>query len=48
MRHVVMFREQILAAAKLLTEFEGIVALDFQYSDSGDPLRWEVIWEDEE
>lgn len=48
-RHVVFHREQILALAKILREFEGIVGVDFQYvPDTMEPTRVEYIWEDEE
>ena len=48
-RHVVFHREQLFALVKILEEFEGIIAVDFQYdSDTMEPLRIDYLWEDEE
>jgi len=46
-RHVLFTREQLLAVAKQLVEFEKILAIDYVFTDDGDPIRMEYIWEDE-
>ena len=48
-RHTVFHREQILALAKVMKEFPGIIGVDFEYiADTLEPLRMEYLWEDEE
>lgn len=48
-RHVVFTRAQILALAKIMEEFEGILGVDFQYvQETMEPLRMEYLWEDDE
>jgi len=46
-RHVIFFREQLMAVAKQLTEFEGITAVDYVFTEGGEPIRMEYLWEDE-
>ena len=45
-RHVIFFREQLMAVAKQLTEFEGITAVDYVFTGEGEPIRMEYLWED--
>ncbi len=33
---------------KTLSEFTDILGVDFVYDDSGDPIRIEYLWSDEE
>ena len=40
-------REQLLAVVKQLTEFAGIIAVDYVFTEKGEPIRLEYIWEDE-
>ena len=47
-RHVIFHRQQLLAVAKQLEEFEKIVAVDYVFTDQGDPIRMEYLWADEE
>jgi len=46
-RHVLFHREQLLAVVKQLTEFAGIIAVDYVFTEKGEPIRLEYIWEDE-
>ena len=46
-RHVLFHREQLLAVAKQLKEFEKILAVDYIFTDRGEPIRMEYIWKDE-
>ena len=46
-RHVLFHREQLLAVAKQLKEFEDILAVDFVFTDQGEPIRMEYIWKDD-
>ena len=46
-RHVLFHREQLLAVAKQLTEFENILAVDYVFTEEGEPIRMEYVWEDE-
>lgn len=48
-RHVVFLRQQIEAINLIMEEFDGIKAVDFQFTadDSMEPIRVEYIWEDE-
>mgnify|MGYP003677735723 CR=1 FL=1 len=46
-RHVIFTREQLLVVAKQLVEFEKILAVDYVFTDSGEPIRMEYLWEDE-
>ena len=47
-RHVLFHREQLLAVAKQLKEFEKILAVDYVFTEEGEPIRQEFIWEDED
>ena len=46
-RHVIFHREQLLAVAKQLTEFENIIAVDYVFTEEGEPIRMEYVWEDD-
>jgi len=46
-RHVIFNREQLLAVAKQLIEFEGIIAVDYVFTENGEPIRMEYLWEDD-
>ena len=47
-RHIIFNRFQLQAVAKQLEEFEDIVAIDYVFTDDGEPIRMEYLWEDEE
>ena len=48
-RHTIFHREQIMALAKVMEEFPGIIGVDFQYiTDTLEPLRVEYLWEDDQ
>ena len=48
-RHVVFYRQQILAMAKQLEEFEDIILVDYQFTadEYMQPIRVEFIWADD-
>jgi len=46
--HVIFHREQLLAVAKQLIEFEGIIAVDYVFTGDSEPIRMEYLWEDED
>jgi len=47
-RHLIFSRLQLLAVAKQLEEFEDIIAVDYVFTDDGEPIRMEYLWADEE
>ena len=46
-RHVIFHRQQLLAVAKQLEEFEKIVGVDYVFTEEGEPIRMEYLWEDD-